>query len=67
MTNLEGMKTANQNSDAMLVEALRILDEEESEDSGMRARYGREWTRTPSSQLTKDLRQEGAGHQQKLQ
>jgi hypothetical protein len=42
--------------------SLRQLDEEERECENMRAKYGSDWTQSPSSPLTASLRQELKGH-----
>lgn len=50
-------KVASQD-DAMLKDAVAILDREEQEDAEMRTQFGNRWNRTPSHALTSALRQE---------
>ncbi|XP_074844296.1 programmed cell death 6-interacting protein isoform X2 [Carettochelys insculpta] len=44
----------------ILNESLRILDEEEATDNDLRAKFKERWQRTPSNDLYKPLRAEGA-------
>ena len=42
----------------VLTETLRMLDEEEREDSELKTRFKEKWTRQPSGALTENLRKE---------
>ena len=42
----------------VLTETLRMLDEEEREDSELRSRFKEKWTRQPSGALAENLRKE---------
>jgi hypothetical protein len=53
---LENVKNLHEQNTAVLNEALRMLDEEQHQDSQLRARFISEWNRTPSDKLTKELR-----------
>ncbi|XP_077362544.1 programmed cell death 6-interacting protein isoform X3 [Festucalex cinctus] len=44
----------------ILDEALKMLDDEEATDSELRAKFNQRWNRTPSGDLYKPLRSEGA-------
>ncbi|XP_037702841.1 programmed cell death 6-interacting protein isoform X1 [Choloepus didactylus] len=44
----------------ILDESLRLLDEEEATDNDLRAKFKERWQRTPSNELYKPLRAEGA-------
>ncbi|KAJ8273020.1 hypothetical protein GJAV_G00096480 [Gymnothorax javanicus] len=44
----------------ILDESLKMLDEEESTDNELRAKFNQRWSRTPSGDLYKSLRTEGA-------
>ncbi|TNM92838.1 hypothetical protein fugu_018240 [Takifugu bimaculatus] len=44
----------------ILDESLKILDEEETTDNDLRAKFNQRWNRTPSGDLYKPLRAEGA-------
>ncbi|ELK17963.1 programmed cell death 6-interacting protein [Pteropus alecto] len=44
----------------ILDESLRLLDEEEATDNELRAKFKERWQRTPSNELYKPLRAEGA-------
>eukprot|EP00062_Callorhinchus_milii_P012967 gi/632960571/ref/XP_007896273.1/ PREDICTED: programmed cell death 6-interacting protein isoform X2 [Callorhinchus milii] len=43
----------------ILLESMKILDEEESSDNDLRAKFQQRWQRTPSNELYKSLRTEG--------
>ncbi|XP_060036528.1 programmed cell death 6-interacting protein isoform X1 [Erinaceus europaeus] len=43
----------------ILVESLRLLDEEEATDNDLRTKFKERWQRTPSNELYKPLRAEG--------
>ncbi|XP_010213317.1 PREDICTED: programmed cell death 6-interacting protein [Tinamus guttatus] len=45
----------------ILDEALRLLDEEEATDNDLKTKFKERWQRTPSNELYKSLRTEGAG------
>ncbi|XP_068791832.1 programmed cell death 6-interacting protein isoform X1 [Struthio camelus] len=45
----------------ILDESLRLLDEEETTDNDLRTKFKERWQRTPSNELYKPLRAEGAG------
>ncbi|NWI98647.1 PDC6I protein, partial [Crypturellus undulatus] len=45
----------------ILDESLRLLDEEEATDNDLKTKFKERWQRTPSNELYKPLRTEGAG------
>ncbi|KAM9386621.1 programmed cell death 6-interacting protein isoform 1-T1 [Phaethornis superciliosus] len=51
-----------QRNKEILDESLRLLDEEETTDSDLRTKFKERWQRTPSSDLYKPLRAEGANY-----
>ncbi|KAG5842217.1 programmed cell death 6-interacting protein isoform X1 [Anguilla anguilla] len=46
----------------ILDESLKMLDEEESTDNELRAKFNQRWSRTPSGDLYKSLRTEGGSY-----
>uniref|UniRef100_A0A8C9N9A7 Programmed cell death 6-interacting protein n=1 Tax=Serinus canaria TaxID=9135 RepID=A0A8C9N9A7_SERCA len=51
-----------QRNKEILDESLRLLDEEEATDNDLRTKFKERWQRTPSSELYKPLRAEGANY-----
>ncbi|KAM4907656.1 programmed cell death 6-interacting protein isoform 2-T2 [Sylvia borin] len=51
-----------QRNKEILDESLRLLDEEETTDNDLRAKFKERWQRTPSNELYKPLRAEGANY-----
>ena len=47
-------------SNLFILQTIRMMDEEEHEDTQMKERFQSRWNRTPSKQLTEQLRAEGA-------
>ncbi|NWQ75025.1 PDC6I protein, partial [Columbina picui] len=52
-----------QRNKEILDESLRLLDEEETTDNDLRTKFKERWQRTPSNELYKPLRAEGANYQ----
>ncbi|XP_029104308.1 programmed cell death 6-interacting protein isoform X2 [Scleropages formosus] len=50
----------------ILDESLKMLDDEESTDSELRAKFSQRWSRTPSGDLYKPLRAEGTNYRNVL-
>lgn len=53
---LDHVRGLSEQNMAILREAVRMLDDEEHEDSQLRSRFVADWARTPSDRLTKELR-----------
>ncbi|KFO59271.1 Programmed cell death 6-interacting protein, partial [Corvus brachyrhynchos] len=51
-----------QRNKEILDESLRLLDEEETTDNDLRTKFKERWQRTPSNELYKPLRAEGANY-----
>uniref|UniRef100_A0A8D2PTV3 Programmed cell death 6-interacting protein n=1 Tax=Zosterops lateralis melanops TaxID=1220523 RepID=A0A8D2PTV3_ZOSLA len=51
-----------QRNKEILDESLRLLDEEEATDNDLRTKFKERWQRTPSNELYKPLRAEGANY-----
>ncbi|KAJ7419803.1 hypothetical protein BTVI_24050 [Pitangus sulphuratus] len=51
-----------QRNKEILDESLRLLDEEETTDNDLRTKFKERWQRTPSNELYKSLRAEGANY-----
>ncbi|KAF1674803.1 Programmed cell death 6-interacting protein, partial [Pygoscelis papua] len=51
-----------QRNKEILDESLRVLDEEETTDNDLRTKFKERWQRTPSNELYKPLRAEGANY-----
>ncbi|KFQ31542.1 Programmed cell death 6-interacting protein, partial [Mesitornis unicolor] len=51
-----------QRNKEILDESLRLLDEEETTDNDLRTKFKERWQRTPSNELYKPLRTEGANY-----
>lgn len=49
-------KTAHNACYILLLQSLRLLDEEEATDNDLRTKFKERWQRTPSNELYKPLR-----------
>lgn len=56
--NFTAMVNSRQVAMSMVAECERILKEEQADDDAVRARFGQDWTRTPSAQLTASMWEE---------
>lgn len=67
ITSLSETLSALRDADLRLLnEAIQILDEEERQDTEMRNHLKNRWTRPPSAQLNKNLREAGDSFKEKL-